>query len=497
MIIKKDKSEIENYLSDAANYSGYCDAVYFPENESDIVDILKNANSKKISVTISGNGTGLAGGRVPEGGLVISTEKLNSIIELNAENKFAVVEPGVLLSEFQEECNSKGLLYPPDPTEQNCFIGGTIATNSSGAKTFKYGPTRNFVEELRVVLADGDVLDLQRGDNIADGYKALVKTVGGKELLLNIPDYTMPGTKHSAGYYCKENMDVIDLFIGSEGTLGVVTKVKLRLVDLAGGFLSSVIFFQDESNAFEFVNAARAQSLRSQESGDMQSINALALEFFDAGSLKYMREDYPNIPSEAAAAIWFEQEAEKNIEDKLIEKWISLAESCNADLENSWFAVNESERRVFKDFRHAISRKITEYINRRGIQKVGTDTAVPDNNFAEYYKYSKNLVRKENIKYIAYGHIGDSHLHINMFPQDEDEYRRAKDIYKKLCNKAVDLHGTISAEHGIGKLKREHLFNMYGEDNIRQMAGLKRNLDPNLILSPGNIIDKKYLEKNE
>ena len=208
-----------------------------------------------------------------------------------------------------------------------------------------------------------------------------------------------------------------------------------------------------------------------------------------------MQEDYPNIPSSAEAAIWFEQEAEKEFEDKLIEKWMSLAESCNADLENSWFAVNESERRIFKDFRHAISWKITEYISRHGIRKVGTDTAVPNKHFAEYYEYSKNLVRKEKIKYIAYGHIGDSHLHINMLPQDEDEYKRAKDIYKKLCNKAVDLDGTISAEHGIGKLKREHLLNMYGEDNIRQMAGLKRSLDPGLILSPGNIIDPKYFEE--
>jgi D-lactate dehydrogenase (cytochrome) len=495
MIIKKDKSEIENYLSDAANYSGYCDAVYFPESESDVIDILKNAHSNKTHVTVSGNGTGLTGGRVPEGGLVISTEKLNSIIQLNLEEKFALVEPGVLLADFQEECNSKGLLYPPDPTEQNCFIGGTIATNSSGAKTFKYGPTRNFVEELRIVLADGEVLDLKRGDNIADGYTAKVKTVSGREIVLNIPNYAMPDTKHSAGYYCKKNMDVIDLFIGSEGTLGVVTKAKLRLVDLAGGFLSSVIFFQDESDALKFVNAARDQSLKSKQAEDKQSINALALEFFDTGSLKYMQEDYPNIPSEAAAAIWFEQEAEKEFEDKLIENWMSLAESCNADLDNSWFAVNESERRAFKDFRHAISYKITEYISRQGIRKVGTDTAVPNSNFAEYYEYSKNLVRKENIKYIAYGHIGDSHLHMNMLPRDENEYMRAKDIYKKLCSKAVELNGTISAEHGIGKLKREHLYNMYGEDKIRKMAGLKRALDPDLILSPGNIFDSKYLKE--
>lgn len=495
MIIKKDKSEIENYLSDAANFSGFCDAVYFPENENDVVEVLKQAHAGKMPVTISGNGTGLTGGRVPEGGYVISTERMNRIVEINIEDKYAVVEPGVLLAEFQEECNSKGLLYPPDPTETNCFIGGTIATNSSGAKTFKYGPTRNYVEELRLVLADGDVLHLKRGDIIADGYRAVLQTESGREIALDLPDYGMPSTKHSAGYYVKENMDIIDLFIGSEGTLGVVTLAKLRLVDLAGGFLSSVIFFADESDAFKFVYAARDESIKSNRSGDRENLNALALEFFDAGSLKYMQEEYPNIPSSAGAAVWFEQEVEKEFEDTLIEKWMTLAESCNADVDSSWFAVDESERRKFKDFRHAISYKITEYISRQGIRKVGTDTAVPGDKFAEYYDYSKKLVNEKNIKYIAYGHIGDSHLHLNMLPTDEEEYQKAREIYKELCVKAVELDGTISAEHGIGKLKRDHLLNMFGENNIIRMAGLKKALDPDMILGPGNIIDTKYFEK--
>jgi D-lactate dehydrogenase (cytochrome) len=208
-----------------------------------------------------------------------------------------------------------------------------------------------------------------------------------------------------------------------------------------------------------------------------------------------MKGDYPNIPPGAAAAIWFEQESEKEYEDELIEKWMSLAERCNADLDSSWFAVDNSERAKFKDFRHAISWKITEHISRHGIRKVGTDTAVPNSMFEQYYKYSQNLVGKEGIKYIAYGHIGDSHLHINMLPNDESEYQKARVVYKKLCDKAVELGGTISAEHGIGKLKREHLLNMFGENIIRQMGGLKKLFDPHLILGPGNIIDPKYIEE--
>ncbi|MCH6574807.1 MAG: FAD-binding oxidoreductase, partial [Bacteroidetes bacterium] len=162
MIVKTQQDEIQNYLIDASNTKGFCEAVYIPQSVSEMTEIIKEANEKKHSVTISGNGTGLTGARVPKGGIVISTEKLNKIIEINLEEKFALVEPGVLLSELQDTVKQKGLLYAPDPTERNCFIGGTVATNASGARTFKYGPTRNYVEELEIILPDGDFLYLKR-----------------------------------------------------------------------------------------------------------------------------------------------------------------------------------------------------------------------------------------------------------------------------------------------------------------------------------------------
>jgi D-lactate dehydrogenase (cytochrome) len=164
MIIKTDISEIQNYLVDAANYKGNCSAVYFPSSLEDITDIIKKANDEKTHVTVSGNGTGLTGGRVPEGGIVVSTEKMNMILEIIEDEKFAVVQPGVLLSDFQKEISKLNLYYPPDPTEQECFIGSTVATNASGSKSFKYGSTRNFISELEIVLPTGEVIHLKRGD---------------------------------------------------------------------------------------------------------------------------------------------------------------------------------------------------------------------------------------------------------------------------------------------------------------------------------------------
>ena len=227
MIIKNNPDEIQNYLVDASNFKGNCEAVYIPENENEISELLKKLNKDKIPVTISGNGTGLTGARVPQSGVVISTERLNKIIEINEKNEYAVVQPGVILAEFQNLIKDKNLLYPPDPTEKNCFIGGTVATNASGEKTFKYGPTRDYVLELNVVLANGDLIKLHRGDNSAK-EKILSLTSNSKnKFQVELPEIELHVSKNASGYYCRNNMDAIDLFIGSEGTLGIITEISM------------------------------------------------------------------------------------------------------------------------------------------------------------------------------------------------------------------------------------------------------------------------------
>ncbi len=487
MIIKTSPDEIQNYLSDASNLKGNCDAVYFPENEVDIITILKEANEKKIKVTVSGNGTGLTGARVPEGGIVISTEKMNHIIEINEKEKTATVEPGVILADFQKLVNEKKLMYPPDPTERNCFIGGTVATNASGEKTFKYGPTRNYVLELNIVLANGEILKLKHGDFLAEDYSLKLKTESGSEYVLQLPEYKMPPTKNTSGYFSKKNMEAIDLFIGSEGTLGVITRIKLRLVDLPEKILSCVIFFNQEKDALSFINKARDKSYHTRQEKLKDSLDALALEFFDKNTLKFLMNDYQNIPKDSKVAVWFEQEVNSQNEEMLLESWMKLISEFNGDEESAWFAFSDSDNKKIQEFRHAISWKISEYISQNNLKKLGTDVAVPDEKFEELYYFSKNEVEKENLPYVVYGHFGNSHMHLNMLPKSENEYEKGKDIYKKICMKSVEFGGTISAEHGIGKLKTEYLFLMYGEENIRKMAALKKSLDPNLILGVGNI----------
>ena len=296
MIIKTDQNEIQDYLKDASNTMGYCDSVVYPENTDDVISILIQANEKKNKVTVCGNRTGLSGGSVPTGGIVLSTEKMNRILEINEEEKFAIVEPGVLLSDFLKELKTKKLYYPPDPTELNCFLGGTVATNASGSKTFKYGPTRAFVLGIEIVLPTGDVLNLERGQTSAQKFELSITTDNGKNIDLKIPSVKSLPTKNTAGYFCREGMDAIDLFIGSEGTLGILTKLKLKLLTAPQMVLSAVIFFNSEDDGLNFIEAARNESYDSRKNKVQFAIDALALEYFDKYALNFLRDDFPNIP---------------------------------------------------------------------------------------------------------------------------------------------------------------------------------------------------------
>jgi len=494
MIIKTSPDEIQNYLVDASNFKGYCDAVYLPSNENEIIEILKEADSKKQKLTIAGNHTGLSGACVPQGGIVISTEKMNKILEINPEKKFAIVEPAVILREFQSKAREYNLLYPPDPTEKNCFIGGTLSTNASGEKTFKYGSTRVYVEKLDIVLADGDQLKLERGKFKADDYILAIKTENGKEYNLDIPVINMPLTKNAAGYFCKKDMDAIDLFVGSEGTLGLITKAQLRLVPYPEQIISCIIFFDDEKNALQFLFEAREKSYQTRTGKTNNSIDALALEFLDEHSLNFIKDDYNQIPLNAKAAVWFEQEVNKDNEEQLFDSWMKLVSDNKGNEESAWFAMNEKEKEEIQGLRHKVSLKVADYLSKNNVKKLGTDSAVPDEKFLEFYYFCTNEMKKNKFNYIAYGHFGNSHLHMNMLPKNEEEYNKGKTIYRNIYRKAAELGGTVSAEHGIGKLKTDYLLDMYGEKVMSKMAGIKKTLDPNLILGVGNIFSENFLK---
>lgn len=500
MIVKTQADELQNYLIDASNLQGgFADKLFIPESVEEIAEILKDANTNKISVTVSGARTGTVGGAIPFGGYVISLEKLNKIKEINREEKFAVVESGVVLNDFQKAVEAENLFYPPDPTEWSCQIGGTTATNASGARSFKYGATRNFVEELEVVLASGEIMDLTRGENFSsDGFLNL-KTRGGREIKIKLPTYAPPEVrKNTSGYFSGEKTDAIDLFIGSEGTLGIVTKIKLKVLEKPQSFFSGIIFFENENDLLNFVNEARkfsfeARKLKTQNSEFKTGIDASLIEYFDEQALKFISEKFPEVPENAKGAIFFEQETNAENEDALLEKWNELLEKNNADLDNSWFTTTEQDREKMREFRHALPVTVNERIVRNKQKKVGTDMAVPDDKFASFLKFYKEKLNESGIEYVIFGHIGDNHLHANMIPKTSAEAEKARHLYGRFIAQAIMLGGTISAEHGIGKHKSKYLYVMMGERFLNEMAEIKKTLDPNGILGRGNMFDEKFL----
>jgi D-lactate dehydrogenase (cytochrome) len=520
MLTKTNPDEVQAFLSDASHMSGgWAERVVFPENAAEVGEALRRASAEQTPITVSGAGTGTVGGRIPFAGIVLATDRLQQIKSIRHEQGGGrvVAEAGVRLSDLQRFVESEKLFYPPDPTERSCFLGGTVATNASGARTFKYGPTRNYVRRLKLALASGDVIDLRRGDLQADarGRISLPLPSGGA-IAAQLPSYRMPQTrKHASGYYIAPEMDVLDLFIGSEGTLAVIVEIEVSLLPKPVGLLSGVVFFSNEENLLSFVAEARELSLANRRQGDSSrlgpliekaleitdrkraarldpdttagAVDARALEYFDGESLGFLRQKYETIPESAVGAIFFEQETTPASEDSLMTAWLSLLEKHQALLDSSWFATNETDQAKLREFRHALPVLMNEWFARHQQKKVSTDMSVPDARFPELLRFYRETLRAQGLRFTIFGHIGDNHVHVNILPRNDEEATEARAIYLKFLNQTAALGGTLSSEHGIGKLKRDYLPLFYNAAQLREMVALKRAFDPAGILGRGNI----------
>jgi FAD/FMN-containing dehydrogenase len=446
-----------NYLEDASGLKGHAERVITPADESGVIAALREARESNTAVTIAGAGTGVTGGRVPFGGWVLSLEKLT---RLDVTTGQAVAGAGTLLRDVHAAAQRTGQLYPPDPTETGASIGGNIACNASGSRSFRYGPTGRWVERLRVVLAGGRTLDVGRGD------------------ALDFDPGTVPRpavTKTTAGYLLRPGMDWLDLFIGSEGTLGVITEATLRLVPAPKSVIAGVVFFPSDSAAVDAVETWRT------------SANPRMLEYFDEPSLGLLRTRHPEIPAEARAAILFDQELASD-DDPEIDAWLERVEAAGALVEASWFATTPADRERFRKFRHTLPELVNDTVRRSGAMKMNTDFAVPLAANREMLESYRCVLEKEFPgRYVIFGHIGDAHVHVNLFSDPADP-ARATAVLKDLARRAVALGGTVSAEHGVGKRKAHLLDLQYTPAQLELMRAVKRRLDPAGILGRGTML---------
>jgi len=515
------RSQYPIYLTDESKLSPEpFDHLFFPADESELAAVLKQMAARKINVTIAGARTGLVGGCVPRGGALVSLENFDRVQAVEYDHPAAewrvrsgcAVNLRTLNSQISskkfpdiERCGDPSVLkdlqrfrqdpavyfYPPDPTEMSASLGGTVATNASGARTYRYGPTRHWVRGIRLMLINGEILSIPRGKYFASpGGGFTVYDSAGNDMRITLPSYRMPRTKNTAGFFASPQMDLIDLFIGSEGSFGVITEVTVALLRRKET-ISLVQFLDSDEQAVDLVYALRNE----------KRIRLNFLEFYSGKALALMRQmqlqdakavDMPLIPEQAGSALFFEFEfapLADNLDYAALETAIK---GCGAAIANSWAAYENRELQRLKDFRHILPETVNAIIAERKKQhpelhKLGTDLAVPDDRLRDMWRIYKTALDAANLQWVAIGHIGNNHIHINILPRDGAEMDRGLTLYKQFAAKAIEFGGTVSAEHGIGKMKTKFLEMMYRPAQIDEMRAVKLAFDPDRLLNPGNI----------
>ena len=444
------------YIEDASGFRGHAERVWTPRTGAEAAAILGEAAAAGTPVTVAGAGTGVTGGRVAQGGWVLSTERLDS---LDVRRGSVVAGPGVALQKLHAEVARAGQLYPPDPTEWTASVGGTIATNASGSRSFRYGATRRYVRALSVATMDGRLRTFRRGEAID----------------FDVPELPLPNTtKNTAGYPLRPGMDWVDLFVGSEGTLGVVTEAELALLPPpAGELMTGVVFFSSDAEAVAAVDAWRPVD------------GVRMLEYFDGPSLRLLAPRFDGVPERAGAAILVEAEGGD------VDAWLERLTEARAMGEQSWFAASDRDRERFRRFRHMLPELVNDSVRRNGFTKLGSDYAAPIGRNLEMLAIYRAALEAEFAgRYAIFGHLGDAHVHVNILPSTAAEFERGKALMVELAREAVRLGGTVSAEHGLGKRKALLLGLMYSPEQIEAMRAVKRRLDPQWLLGQGTLFSK-------
>jgi len=442
-----DEEVLSNYAHDETEDLHFLpDVVLKPANAGEISSILKICNQYKIHVTPRGAGTGLSGGALPHlGGVLLSIERLNRIIEIDDRNLQVVTEPGVITEVLQDAVKAKGLFYPPDPSSRgSCMIGGNIAENSGGPKAVKYGVVKDYVLNLEVVLPTGEII--WTGANVL---------------------------KNATGY------NLTQLVVGSEGTLGIVTKAVLKLIPLPKHDLLMLVPFKNSENACAAVSAIF-----------MAGYTPSAMEFMERDALEWVMRFVDNsiVPIEDDIQAHLLIEVDGNDMDVLMKDVEGICEIVmQFDSGEILFADDAQQKAELWKLR----RRVGEAVKSHSIYKE-EDTVVPRAELPVLLKGIKEIGNKYGFHSVCYGHAGDGNLHVNIIKGDLTDEQWNGSLKKgivEIFQLVKQLGGTISGEHGIGLVQKEYLNIVFDEIQMRLMRQIKKIFDPNNILNAGKIFD--------
>ena len=452
-----DPDILTSYNEDALGIVGCFAGVFRPRSEQEVSECIRECASAEIPITPQGLRTSLTGASICNRGVALSLEKMNRLIDIDVKNRKAIVEPGILVSELKNQLEKEGVSYPPDPTSAGeCTLGGNVATNASGSRALKYGSTIDWVTGLRVMDGNGEALELH--NNFSE--------------------------KHCAGFGAVYRP--VNLFVGSEGILGVATRIEIALTPLPPDYFIGVVFFSEMKHALDFVVETRKDPDCAPTS--MEFLDEACIEIIRPGSKGF------NIPADTRVILYFEQEyGDDKEKDSLLDNWFQRIEKHSALSNDTRIALTEKQKRHLHQLRHLVPAKANEdsvLATKTGGGKIATDWAVPCDRIHplfDYFDKMRNLLK--DIPVLRFGHIGNGHPHFNFMARTPREKKTAEAVDAMMAKKAVELGGVVTAEHGIGKLKREHLKLQYSPRILAVMKAIKKEMDPRNIMAPGNIFD--------
>jgi D-lactate dehydrogenase (cytochrome) len=482
--IDRDPAILSSFLSDAAHVAGgFAAGVAFPRNEAEVSALVTHAER----VLPIGAQSSLTGGATPRGDLVLSTRALSSVSTVT--DHMIRAGAGVPLTTLQETLTASRLYYPPVPTFEGAFVGGVISTNAAGAASFKYGSTRPWVVGMTVVLANGDVLDLRRGEVTCSDGIFQIELSSGHTTAVPVPTYRMPDVaKLSAGYYAKPAMDLIDLFIGSEGTLGIIVDATLRVIPRPRRAVA-LIPCDGDAQAVAVTSALRAESTVS------------AIEYMDARALRavpneaFARAGVPRPSGESVLLMVHMELSSDNDDEEMFDRLEVIFESCGIeDLAAVAIAEPGDERAAKKliELREAIPASVNALVaaakhTHPDLEKTAGDMVVPFSRLADSIALYRQAFESRGLDYAIWGHVSDGNLHPNLIPRTLDDMERGREAIFEIARGVIGMDGAPLAEHGVGRsaLKQRLLRELYGDQGIEQMRAVKRALDPEWKLAPG------------